>query len=1201
MSIASARHCLVVQIERFHCDCGLATIVQRGVPYAKTTRAPRLPTSRTCVTTLAVLFLTAGMLRAQAPGTGAIMGSVHDPSGLPVANAAVSTVNESTNASRNTVANSTGDFAVTLLAPGTYSVTVNVPGFKVDVLRSVRVVVGETNSLEFKLAMKSVGVTLQVTADAEIAQTQSSTLGRAVDEEGIQSLPLANRNYTQILGLSPGVVVALPDATALGRNNQNVTSDGAKTTSNNIQFNGVDANNLSQDSAQDDGEEVGTAVPAPDAIQEFKVQTANYDASYGRGTGANVDLVSKSGANQFHGNVWEFVRNNLFNANDFFSKLDGQARPMLKQNQFGASFGGPIAKDKTFFFAAYQGLRSSNGYGDEVTTTLPQLTSDRSAATLGAQFCPSNHGNAAGYLTNAGGTQVACNGSNINPVALALLNFKLSNGQYAVPSPQINLPSSDPTQLPIGESTYAVPANASENQFSVNIDQYIADKDTLSGRFFYARAPSIQPFSPNAANVPGWGTTQVLQNTMFVLADTHVFNSNLINVARFGYMRFDGLSSVANPIRASDLGMNTPTGAAGVAPGVSINGLFTTGDAGTPSQWQNTNSFIWQNTVSLTHNRHTLRLGAEVKRHQVDVEAPYSVDGLLQIATFDDFLLGQSAAQNASPTGGSNVTGSSGSSGLFRRDERYTDLAAFLQDDIKMTQRLTVNAGVRYEIFGPPQEIHGLLPSFDPAIASGQVPVTGSLSGYTLPANYSGAVPAGVTRTSTSGLWATDYAAVSPRLGFALQLTQRPVLVLRGGYGIYYDHTSGGFAESSIGQQPFAVQSFAFDAQNAGATLAQPFSPLLPPASSYPIYQPRIAGGGAYTSGVSPRVLDPYTQEYNLNFQYALAQAYLVEVGYVGSHTTHSPGSVEFNQALLASPQSPVNGTTMNTAANVLQRLPYQGIATGSLFSNTNFEANYNSLQSSITKRFTHGLQFLGSYTWSKILDETSGSGGSTVFELWLLTNNQNNPRQAYGLTDFDHDQRAVVSFTWQAPKVVQAPMLARQLFTGWEFSGIAVIQSGSPITVLDSNAGLIYGNYNFESRAQKTGANPSTHGSLYSRAINGYLDQNAFTIAPEAPNGSGPGDTDFGNSGTGIVRGPGQHNLDMAVERSFPVTESSSFRFRTEFFNLTNTPQFANPNNSVDFTQGTNGPVNLNPSFGLISAKAANPRIIQFALKYAF
>jgi hypothetical protein len=1150
------------------------------------------------VLTICALFL-AGKALGQTPGTGAISGMVYDPSNRAVVGAVVNTVSQATNISRAVTTTPEGVFRVELLPPGSYTVTVHAAGFAESKSTAVSVIVSETTSLSVKLAIAQASATVQVASDVEMVESESSTLGRAVEQEAIQALPLANRNYTQILGLSPGVVVALPDATELGRGTQNVTSNGAKTTSNNIQFNGIDANNLSQNSAANDGEEVGTAIPAPDAIQEFKVQTANYDASYGRGAGANVDLVSKSGTNQFHGSAWEFVRNNIFNANDFFSKLDGQPRPTLKQNQFGGAFGGPILKDRAFFFVEYQGLTSSNAVTVEPPTLLPQLTSDRSATTLGAQFCPAGHMNFAGYLTNAGGTQVACDGSNINPVALALLNFKLSNGQYAIPNPQVDLPNSDPTQLPVGQSSFNIPAHYQENQFSVNIDQIVTQKNTLSGRFFYSRAPTTEPFSPNAANVPGWGTNELDQNSMFVLADTHVFNAGLLNVARFGYMRFNGLAAVANPIDASDLGTSTPTGIAGVAPGVSINGLFTTGDAGTPSQWQNTNSFIWQDTISRVRNRHNMRFGAEVKRHQVDVEAPFSSDGLLQIATFDDFLLGQSAAQVNSPNGESNVTDSMGSSGLFRKDERYTDVAAFVQDDIKLTQRFTVNAGLRYEIFGPPSEIHGLLPSFDPSIALGQVPNAGSLSGYTLPSNFPGVVPNGVTKTSTAGLWSTDYHDISPRLGFAFRLTQRPAILLRGGYGFYYDRPSADFAEGQLGQQPFSLQQLAFGAQNAGATLQIPFDPLLPAASKFPIYQPRIAGGGAYTSGVSPRVIDPYTQEYDLNFQVALARDLLLETGYVGAHTTHSPGSVEFNQALLASNRNPVNGTTMNTAANVIQRLPYAGIATGSLFSETSFEANYNSLQASITKRLSHGLQFLGSYTWSKILDETSGSGGSDVFELWLLTNDQRNPRQAYGLTDFDRDQRAVANFTWDAPKFERSPMLARRVLSDWEFSGIAVVQSGSPITVLDYNAGLVYGN--FENRAQRSGSNPSTHGSLYTRVVNGYLNQNAFTIAPEAPNGSGPDDTDFGNSGVGVVRGPGQHNIDMAVERIFPVTESSSFRFRAEFFNLSNTPQFANPNNALDFTEGPNGPVNVNPSFGIITSTAANPRIVQFAVKYLF
>ena len=641
-----------------------------------------------------------------------------------------------------------------------------------------------------------------------MAETESSTLGRAVEPESIQLLPLANRNYTQILGLSPGVVVALPDATALGRGTQNVSSEGAKTTSNNIQFNGIDANNASQNSAENDGEEVGTGIPAPDAIQEFKVQTGNYDAAYGRGSGANVDLVSKSGSNQFHGSAWEFVRNTVFNANLFFLNHDGQPRPELKQNQFGGSVGGPIRKDKTFFFAEYQGLTSLNGIGGATTTDLPQLTSDRSAATLGTQFCPGNKANATPYMTNAGGTQVACNGSNINPVALALLNYKFGNGQYAIPNPQINLPVTNPNQLPVGQSTYAIPASYKENQFSTNIDQVITQKNVLSGRFFFSREPTNEGFSPNAANVPGWGTNELDENTMFVLADTHVFSANLINVARFGFMRFDGVSAVAGPIKASDLGMTTPTGVPGVAPGVSITGLFTTGDAGTPSQWENTNSFIWQDTISRIWNRHNFRLGAEVRRHEVDINAPFSADGLLFIATFDDFLLGENATQNGSPSGMSNLIESGGSSGYFRKSGRYTDFATFAQDDIKLTQRLTVNAGLRYEIFGPATEVNGRLPSFDPSIAAHQVPASGSLSGFTLPSNFSGPIAQGVTQTSSAGLWATDYTAISPRLGFSLQLTQKPKVVLRGGYGIYYDQPTGGFAEGQGGQQPFSLQQF---------------------------------------------------------------------------------------------------------------------------------------------------------------------------------------------------------------------------------------------------------------------------------------------------------------------------------------------------------------------------------------------------------
>ena len=1006
--------------------------------------------------------------------------------------------------------------------------TVESAGFGTETANAVGVVVSETSVIDFRLSIASVGTDVFAQPGSELVQTESSTLGRAVDQQTIAALPLSNRNYTQILSLSPGVVVELPNASALGRGTQDVTANGNKTTGNNIQFNGVDANNLSQNSAASDGEEVGVAAPAPDTIQEFKVQTGNYDATYGRGTGANVDVVSKSGTTRYHGSLWEFLRNDMFNANNFFSKLTNQPRPVLKQNQFGGAIGGPILGDRLFFFGAYQGLRSSNGEGDQVTVNLPQLTSDRSARTLGAQFCA--------YPTSAGGVQVACDGSNISPVALALLNFKFPNGQFAVPSPQIVLPSTDPTQMPIGESTFATPATYNEDQFTLNIDEKISEKNQFAARFFYSHAPTAEPFSPNAANVPGWGTTELDQNTMLVLADTHVFNPRVVNVARFGFMRFDGDSAVENPILASDLGTQSPTGLTGAkvsAPGITIDGLFTVGDAGTPYQWQVTNSFIWQDTVSLIMRKQTLRVGAEVKRHQVDVTAPFSTDGLLDIRTFPDFLLGESAAQNGSPTGSSNVSLSNGSSGLFRKDERYIDFASFIQDDVRLTDRVMLNAGLRYEIFGAPSDINGRLVTFDPSIATKSAPPEGTLSGFVVPSNFKGQVPEGVLKSPIPGLFPTRYLDFQPRIGLVVRLSERPTILLRGGYGLYFDRLSAGLAEQLLAVEPFSVFQFFAGSSNGGATLQQPFVPQLPPDDAYPTFVPRIPGGGPSVTAISRNMVNPYTAEYNLNAQIAFARDYLLEVGYVGTRSLHEAGCLEFNQALLASPTNPVNGETTNSAANVIQRVPFAGISPGSLSCESSFNANYNSLQTSLTKRLSHGFEFLGSYTWSRNLDQTSGSSGSEVFETHLVTNDQTNFRQAYGPTDFDRTHRAVLSLVYNTSFARHLPSLMSRVVGNWQISALAVAQSGTPITILDDSAGSVYGNYPFENRAQLAGGiKPTTAGSMYSRVLSTYLNAAAFTAAPTAPNATGPGDTDFGNSGVGLVRGPAQRNIDMAIER---------------------------------------------------------------------
>ena len=1130
-----------------------------------------------------VVFMMAGLVLAQAPGTGAIAGQILDPSGAVIANAQVTAVNEGTSSSRTVSTTSEGVFRAPLLPPGDYSLVVAARGFQTKTLRSIHVNVTETAVVEVKLEVVQAAPTkIEVSASPELAQTESSALGRVTDGTMVTSLPLANRNFTQILALNPGVVVELPNAGALSKGgqpgtNQNVSANGAKTTSNNFQFNGVDANNLSENSASGYQAEIGLATPAPDTIQEFKVQTGMFDADYGRSAGANVDMVSKSGANSFHGNLWEFFRNNALNANDYFFKRNQLEQGLpdkpqgLKQNQFGGAVGGPIVRNRTFFFASYQGTIMRNGVtsGAASTSLLPALTDDRSRAALGALF--------AGQSGAFGGAAVASDGSNINPVAFALLNLKFPNGSYAIPSPQTILSGG------VGESSFSIPASYREDQISVNLDHNFSSANQLAGRYFYSRAPFDEPFSPFGANVPGWGTKETDRNHMFVLSDTHVFAPTLINVARFGFMRFNGLAVQTQPINAADVGMAAASSGLPEIPGIQVNGLFTLGTGGQPFYFQNTNSFIWQDTVSLTRGKHNLRMGAEVKRHELVLNVPFVKDGFLFFLSLPDFLLGESAAQNGSPV--SNVFSSTASAGSFRKDHRYTDLAGFAQDDIKLTQRLTVNAGLRYEFFGPASEIHGHLPTFDPSIATSQVPAGGSYSGYVLPANYNGPLPDGVVKSSTNGLWNSDYKDFAPRVGFSLRVLNSPTLVLRGGYGVYYDQLSGDMVEQTVGQPPFALTQSFQAAGNAAATFQQPYVPALPPDSSFPIFLPRVPGGGVTVRAIGRDLPNPYVQQYDLNVQYEFAPDFLWQVGYVGSQTTHQAGCTEFNQALLATAQNPVNGVTTSTLENLAQRVPFQGIAGGSFICRTNLDSNYNSLQSSVTRRLRHGLDFLASYTFSKNLDYTSGLGSLSSFLLSFVSNDQTNPRQARGLNDFDRQHRFVLSFTDAVPGLNAGPAALRHALSQWQVSGEAVLQSGTPLTVIDSTAGSIYGNIAGFSRAECTGANPASSGSLQSR-LNGYFNAAAFTAPPAIGDGTG-----FGSCGVGILRGPSQLNLDLGIQRNIRITESSSLQFRAEFFNFTNTPKFGPP--VLDFSTG--------PAFGVISSTASNPRIVQFALKYSF
>lgn len=338
-------------------------------------------------------------------------------------------------------------------------------------------------------------------------------------------------------------------------------------------------------------------------------------------------------------------------------------------------------------------------------------------------------------------------------------------------------------------------------------------------------------------------------------------------------------------------------------------------------------------------------------------------------------------------------------------------------------------------------------------------------------------------------------------------------------------------------------------------------------------------------AAIARSITSPYAQQYALNLQYEFARDFLWQIGYVGSKTTHLTGCVQFNQALLATPQNPVNGQIATTNENLTERLPFAGVAGGSYICETAFDANYNSLQLSLIKRLSHGLDFQASYTYSKNMDFTSGTGGISSLDLDFLGNDQTKPQQSYGPDDFDRTHRFVLSFVYAPPGLKRGPSIVEHVVSGWQFSGVSVLQSGLPVTVIDSTAASVYGNIVGFSRGECTGANPASSGSLLHR-LGGFFNPDAFAPPPVIGDGTG-----FGNCRVGLLRGPSQLNLDLGIQRNFVVTENSALQFRAEFFNFTNTPKFGQPTN--DLAAG--------PAFGVISSTASNPRIIQFALKYSF
>jgi hypothetical protein len=1195
-------------------------------------------TSTALTVLVCLLVVLTPCLRAQTASTGSLQGTVTDASGAVVPNAMVTLTSSTTGQERTAITGGDGTYRFPLIPPGTYSLKFAVTGFKGAEATGVVIDVTETPVFNQKLEIG--GTTEQVTVEAnvETIQTATSSMGTVVTAATATAIPLTTRNYTNLLGLSAGANASVNNASGLGRGGTEIAVNGNSISSNTYQMDGVNVTNFASSSGNGVVENQNyptIGIPSPDALAEFKIQTSTYDAGYGRNPGANVNIVTKSGTNSLHGTAFEFFRNTDLNANDFFRNRSGGSKQVFNQNQFGGVLGGPIKKDKLFYFGSYQQLWQKNGIasaGYATGITLPPIpTGDRSntaafQAALGAAFCPTNHPGSQ-FLTNPGaggsgqGMQVACDGSNINPIAIKYLQAKNADGTYFIPS--------SGTSSFVPGNTYSIPAYDKEYQGMLNLDYIIDPKQTLAFRFFRSYEPQSLNFVGSAI-LPGTPATDPIGYHNMVTKLTTIVSSNIVNEAHVSYQRtttdphqHPAPDTYASAIYGTPVGTNQLGGGLPFSPVISIPGLFTAG--GSTSYDELGHNFQAQigDQVSWNVGKQTIRFGGEIEHAKWDWDFTGLSHGIMAFQTFDDFLIGLPGACGPAVVGvcnGSNfsnilnTTNFSVRAGPGGIDHAYLDTNAdwFVQDDIKVNQRLTVNAGLRWEYDGLMSDKYGnsttlwlsqLASDNNPATFPSS-PATATPIGWVVAPNYDsktwGPLPAGVLQRSNAvptknGTPLDDFA---PRLGFAWQPIGGNKLVVRSGAGFFYDRVPGGRYSQGITQgPPYSETLDQGSATNQFASEAVPFQST--PLGTFPARWLNFAnnqGSDLSQSFNVEHLVTPLIYQWNFNIQYQLAPTWMLETGYVGSRGIDQMNSTQqLNGAALASAADPVNGIMMNTTGNVRLRVPYLGFQPTGLQAVTNQgDFKFNSLQATLRKQMSHGLTFQAAYTFSRAFT-TQGNGGQT---------NVNNPLDpVYGLNTNYRPERLVISYTYELPVGnLRGPLGV--LAKGWSVSGITTVQDGQPLTLTDSRGGAIYGlpTSTAEIAPGMTYANLITPGGVESRlggasGGSGYFTASALTTVPivgATPGVAGTGGTGWGNTGVGILLGPGQLNFDTSIAKSTRVGgihEDAVLQFRAEFFNMFNHTQFSNPATNV----GSPG------SFGQITSASVNPRLLQLALKYVF
>ncbi len=1129
-----------------------------------------------------LLWLT-GTIGAQTTTTGQITGIVRDPSGA-VVNGATITVSSSAGVDRETITDSTGHFTFSVLPPGSYHVVSRKAGFADTTADGVAVRITETTNLEMKLEVALQKAIVEVHSE----QAETPTQGTVIQQEQIRQLPLPTRNFQQLLALTPGTSGPVQNSSELGRGAAPIYVNGNRATSNSVVINGADANSIGTGSLPN------LAIPATDSLQEFIVQTSQYDASQGRDSGGIVAAVTKSGTNDFHGNVYEFFRNTVLNANNFFLNRAGISRPPYQRNQFGGTLGGPIRKDKLWFFISYQGSREVNGtslLNSVGTVFIPQnLTNDRSDA--GVDAFAASYGLAPCAAPPTGLTFPPC----FDPTAKFLLQAKLPNGAYVIPSAPHPIPVA-PGSVPLPQATPVVGISRfTENQYNTNLDFQITPANRLSGKFFEADNPTLQALYNlfglgNALPVPGFGGTADLNQRVLAVDDVHVFSSSLVNDARFGLSIITTSSAPQEPFSAAQLGVYNPLGNlfSGM-PEISVANYFDVGANPFSDNNANEKTYTAVDTLSWQKGSHNLKFGAEYKHHDIYLKFNLYTRGQI-------FFLG--LAPPPSPFAGNGFFDFLGGlydltgltimgSGVNNRDLSTHDWSGYVNDEWRLQNRLTLTLGLRYDFFGQFTDSEGRLVGIDPQrITTTAIPgfpvgdnvaITG---GFVQAANAKNPLPE--IPEIRSSLVNPHYTNFAPRFGFAFEAVPNRLMV-RGGYGIYFDRANARLLNNQVLNFPYYTL-----AQTLETPISTPFVQV-PQPSAFPLtfnnpaifpfggppallpqaLSPLSPTGVAIVSanGIYPDIHNfqtPYTQQFSLGTQYSFANSWMFDLSYVGSLGRRLYRLYDLNQAFAPVAFEP------GAYSPGLSSLAVQGFGVHLMQSSS--VSNFNSLQASVQKRFSYGLQFLAAYTYSHWLDEYSGDPTGTS-DVTVVPGNQqvlNN----YASSDFDRRHRFVFSGIYDLPGYKGSSGLLKQVANGWELASVITLQSGIPFSVLTNATAFVQARANYV-----PGCNPAKSGGVQSR-LNDYFNVGCFTPATAVG--------DFGTSGRNILRGPDQKNVDISIVKFFPIGDRR-IEFRSEFFNAFNNVSFANPVNIL-----------ASGNVGQIVSSSTGPRVIQFALKFNF